>query len=127
MWYLGERVAFARKRLGVDLPSLYADRSEALKDKNKYLFNCYQRGHQNALETWPIMLFMLFTGGIKHPLIAAAAGFVWSFGRIVYAWGYSSDSMSRREYGVVLFLPALFLLIGLSVSTSVTLLQPLYS
>jgi glutathione S-transferase len=66
--YLGHQVGSARKKFKVDLPSLYADQAAAEKDKDKYLFNCYQRGHQNALETYPSFLTCLLLGGLKHPV-----------------------------------------------------------
>lgn len=47
---------------------MYADSAEASKDKDKLLFNCIQRGHQNALETYPVVLFTLLAGGLRHPV-----------------------------------------------------------
>jgi len=123
LFYLGGRVGGVRKKLGVDLPSLYADRLEALKDKDKHLFNCYQRGHQNALESWPIILTMLFVGGIKHPVISAAAGVAWSLGRILYAFGYSTGDPSKRSRGAPFYFLAMITLLGTSVSVAYSLLQ----
>ena len=68
LFYLGGQVGSVRQRLGVPLPYLYADMTAAQADKKKELFNCYQRGHQNALETYPGFLMLLFLGGIKHPV-----------------------------------------------------------
>ncbi len=68
MTYLGFKVGSMRKKLGVEYPAMYADRSEAAGDKNKLLFNCYQRGHQNALESYPQFLAFLLIGGIKYPV-----------------------------------------------------------
>lgn len=42
--YLAFKVGAARTRLGVKLPSLYADEARAEKDENARLFNCIQRG-----------------------------------------------------------------------------------
>ncbi len=47
---------------------MYADSADVAKDKDKLLFNCVQRGHQNALETYPILLFSLLVGGLRHPV-----------------------------------------------------------
>ena len=47
LFYLGGKVMKARKLYNVEYPTMYATKAE-----NKYAkeFNCYQRGHQNALE-----------------------------------------------------------------------------
>jgi len=62
MEHLGAHVSGARNRLKVEPPSLYADAAEARVDKDKFKFNCIQRGHQNALETYSQTLFMLAFG-----------------------------------------------------------------
>lgn len=96
--YLGMQVMKARQEFGVDYPSLYADRAEAEKDPKKKLFNCYQRAHQNALETYPVYLFSLFIGGLKHPLIASGASLVYLLGRFIYAQGYYSGTTLIRLF-----------------------------
>eukprot|EP01112_Ceratiomyxa_fruticulosa_P022655 TRINITY_DN8378_c0_g1_i1.p1 TRINITY_DN8378_c0_g1~~TRINITY_DN8378_c0_g1_i1.p1 ORF type:complete len:150 (-),score=16.39 TRINITY_DN8378_c0_g1_i1:99-548(-) len=118
--WLGSRVSKQRKALGVELPSLYADAAEARVDKKKHLFNCYQRGHQNALETYPWVLMTLLIGGAKHPLIASAAGWVWIVGRALYAIGYSSGEPKNRSWGFIFHIGEL-LLIGATVSTALTI------
>jgi len=122
MAYLGEMVASSRKRFKVDLPSLYADQSAAEKDKDKYLFNCYQRGHQNAIESYSQFIAMLLIGGLKHPLIAAACGIVWCAGRVMYAWGYQTGDPAKRSRGMIHLLGLLGVL-GCSVSFALTLLR----
>nr|CAG8646084.1 10889_t:CDS:2 [Entrophospora candida] len=44
--YLSFSVVSARKKYNVKYPTLYATNEEAEKDKNKFIFNCYQRAHQ---------------------------------------------------------------------------------
>eukprot|EP00027_Filamoeba_sp_ATCC50430_P005290 CAMPEP_0168554842 /NCGR_PEP_ID=MMETSP0413-20121227/8004_1 /TAXON_ID=136452 /ORGANISM="Filamoeba nolandi, Strain NC-AS-23-1" /LENGTH=146 /DNA_ID=CAMNT_0008585627 /DNA_START=80 /DNA_END=520 /DNA_ORIENTATION=- len=120
--YLGFQVGSSRKRLGVPLPYLYADMTAAQADKKKELFNCYQRGHQNALETYPAVLMFLFVGGIKHPLIAAIGGAIWSAGRISYAWGYQSGDPEKRMRGGFQYI-GLLMMLGSTISLAVSLLN----
>jgi len=122
MTYLGSRVIGAREKCKVALPSLYADQAEALKDKDKHLFNCYQRGHQNALESYAQNLMLLFVGGLKHPLISSGAGLVWILGRILYAQGYSSGDPSKRSRGSIQYLGVLTML-GCTISTAASMLR----
>jgi len=121
LFILGGQVGSARKRLGVPLPYMYADMASAKDDKKKELFNCYQRGHQNALETYSGFLMMLFVGGLKHPLICATSGIVWTLGRIVYALGYQSGNPDKRYYGEFFFLGQIGVL-GCSISVALSLL-----
>jgi len=122
MAYLGFQVGNARKRLGVPLPSLYADQAEARMDKNKELFNCYQRAHQNALETYAQNLMLLFIGGLKHPLIASAGGCFWIVGRLLYASGYYTGEPKNRARGSVQFV-GLLMMLGSTISTALSLLR----
>ena len=50
-------------------------------------FNCYQRAHQNTLENFPFMLITLMAGGVRHPVVAAAAGMAWIVARVFYSLG----------------------------------------
>jgi len=59
-------------------------------DNAKPQFNCVQRGHQNALESYPFYLLFLVLGGVKHPIISASCGAAWIISRIMYASGYAS-------------------------------------
>ncbi|CAJ0902608.1 11537_t:CDS:2 [Entrophospora sp. SA101] len=60
---------------------VYATNEEAEKDKNKFIFNCYQRAHQNTLETYPQFLFLL------------------TFSRVAYAKGYQTGDPVKRGRG----------------------------
>eukprot|EP01111_Echinosteliopsis_oligospora_P008595 TRINITY_DN243_c0_g1_i1.p1 TRINITY_DN243_c0_g1~~TRINITY_DN243_c0_g1_i1.p1 ORF type:complete len:151 (+),score=39.12 TRINITY_DN243_c0_g1_i1:103-555(+) len=94
---LAFRVGKARARLGVQLPSMYADQSVAKVNKDAHVFNCIQRGHQNALETYPQVLFLILAGGLKHPWVAAGAGVAWCVGRLAYANGYATGDPEKRQ------------------------------
>eukprot|EP01116_Phalansterium_solitarium_P004913 TRINITY_DN16125_c0_g1_i1.p1 TRINITY_DN16125_c0_g1~~TRINITY_DN16125_c0_g1_i1.p1 ORF type:complete len:157 (+),score=22.37 TRINITY_DN16125_c0_g1_i1:25-471(+) len=120
--YLGSRVFAARKKYDVKYPYMYADQASAEKDKNKFLFNCVQRGHQNALEIYPTVLALLLLGGLKHPLICAASGVVWMAGRFFYAQGYATGEPSKRQRGAFGYL-GLFAMLGSTISLSLSLLK----
>jgi len=123
MQYLGGRVIGARDKYKVPLPHLYADMTACQTDKDKELFNCYQRGHQNALESYAQILMFLFVGGLKHPRLASGAGVLWCLGRILYAWGYSTGDPSKRSQGAPLQYPGLLILLGTTVSTALSFLK----
>lgn len=66
----------------VDLPHCRFSRRYASGDnENAVNFNCVQRGHQQALETYPMFLALSIIGGIKHPICTALAGLLWIQGR----------------------------------------------
>ena len=89
---LSFKVSAARKEYKVDLPAMYATG----KDKKSVTFNCIQRGHQQALETFPTILASSLIGGIRYPLS------VWLFGcgyikaRLEWAKGYASGDPQNR-------------------------------
>ncbi|KAJ3293219.1 Microsomal glutathione S-transferase 3 [Rhizoclosmatium sp. JEL0117] len=119
---LGSQVGAARKRAGVPYPHMYATQLECANDKNKRVFNCYQRAYQNFLENYPQFLFLLTVSGIKYPVIASVAGVTWVVGRMLYASNYQSGDPSKRNGGVAwIHLASLLTLIVLGVSTGVSL------
>ena len=73
MWK-GIRVGMARKKYGVEYPDMYS--------KDSRIFNCIQRAHQNTLENLPQFFFLLTMGGVSHPILAGAAGWMWVVGGI---------------------------------------------
>eukprot|EP01128_Nolandella_sp_AFSM9_P002161 TRINITY_DN12549_c0_g1_i1.p2 TRINITY_DN12549_c0_g1~~TRINITY_DN12549_c0_g1_i1.p2 ORF type:complete len:166 (-),score=38.79 TRINITY_DN12549_c0_g1_i1:148-600(-) len=93
---IGGRVGAARERLGVALPNLYADEARAAKDPKAKLFNCYQRGHQNLLETAPYQIALQLLAGLEYPLIAAGLGFASALGSVGFFLGYASGNEKSR-------------------------------
>jgi glutathione S-transferase len=114
MW-LARQVGNARKKYKVDYPTMY--------DPAKPEFNCYQRAHQNMLETLPNILAMLLIGGIRHPRIATGAGLTWILGRILFAFGYYTGDPSKRHRGSILIFPSMLVLLGTAVSTAFSVLN----
>lgn len=58
-----------------------------------------QRGHQQALETFPMFLILSLIGGLRHPLLTAAAGVAFILGRKQWAASYASDGPAGRYNG----------------------------
>ncbi|CAG0918411.1 unnamed protein product [Notodromas monacha] len=85
-------VSVMRKKRNVPYPTMYTD---------DVLFNCYQRAHQNTLETYPQFLAFLLLSGIHAPKMSIAAGTSWLIGRIVYACGYHTGVKTGRSTKVV--------------------------
>lgn len=48
---------------------------------------------------------MMAISGLQFPRIVAVLGLVWSVGRVVYAYGYTSAPKNRAA-GTMFFLPA---------------------
>ncbi|KAJ8027099.1 Microsomal glutathione S-transferase 3 [Holothuria leucospilota] len=114
-FFLAEMVVYARKKFDVPYPTMYSEKSKQ--------FNCYQRGHQNALESLPFFLVFTLLGGLQHPLVVSVAGVVWCVGRIVYALGYYSGDASKRAPGAILAFLALVAIFGCSVSLALHMLD----
>merc|ERR1712083_440090 len=103
------RIGKMRKQLGIKYPQMYSDQHP--------LFNCYQRAHQNTLEFVPYFYPVLLTAGLRHPIGAAACGFIFSIGRVIYALGYSSGDPEKRIPGALISeFGGLFPLIFMSIS-----------
>ena len=69
--------------------------AEGFSKLSKY-FNCVQRGHQQALETFPQYLILSLIGGYHYPIVSTAAGILWSFARWKWAEGYATGNPSER-------------------------------
>ncbi|THU93612.1 membrane-associated proteins in eicosanoid and glutathione metabolism [Dendrothele bispora CBS 962.96] len=89
-------VAPARHKAGVKYPRIYADYDEAEKSLEKMKFNCYQRAHQNTLESLPIVWLSTIVTGSKYPVFAAAACGLWVLSRFEYTRTYGSGKPERR-------------------------------
>lgn len=63
-------------------------------DKLTYLnwldFNKAQRVHYNYLEQVASIITLTLLGGIVFPIAASIFGFIFAFGRCIYAYGYQS-------------------------------------
>jgi hypothetical protein len=64
-------------------PKLYAEGFSKVARE----FNCYQRSHQQAYETYPQFLVLSMLGGITFPITTAVFGAFWCYSRKVWAEG----------------------------------------
>lgn len=84
----GEKDAEAR----YSLPNMYVDGNTV----NAKKFNCVQRGHQQALETYPQFLALSLCGGYCFPLLTSFLGMLWMYSRGKWAQGYASGQPESR-------------------------------
>jgi len=112
--YLGVKVGKARKKYDVKYPAMYSDTCVE--------FNCIQRGHQNMLEGYPTFLVLLFTGGIRYPIVSAVSGLIWICGKISYFNGYATGDPAKRMRGGYSYF-GLLALLGCSIANAGNLLQ----
>ena len=73
-------------------PKLYA---EGFDEHSKH-FNCVQRGHQQALETYTQFVALSLIGGVKFPATVTLAGILWNIARLKWAEGYATGEPSNR-------------------------------
>ena len=73
-------------------PKLYA---EGFSEPAK-LFNCIQRSHQHALESFSQFLALSIFGGFYFPVATTFGGIYWLVARVKYAEGYSTGDVQRR-------------------------------
>lgn len=86
------QVALQRKKSGLAYPKMYEDTEQSV-------FNCYQRAHQNTLESFPAFLALLVLAGLAYPITASAFGLLWVVGRVVYSIGYYTGDPNKRHSG----------------------------
>jgi len=91
LFWQGFMVGQKRKLYKVDYPAMYSD--------TEPVFNCYQRVHQNTLERVPIFLAILLSAGLFNAKMAAAFGFLWLIGRVIYSLGYYTGKPNNRLAG----------------------------
>ena len=84
----GEKDAEAR----FSYPNLYCEGNTA----NAKFFNCAQRGHQQALETYPQFLAFSYATAMRFPLSAAVLGLLWCYARVQWAAGYAKGDPTGR-------------------------------
>jgi len=104
-------------------PKMYAEGFGKLAHE----FNCVQRGHQQALETYPQMLVLPLLGGLRHPIMAALGQVVWMVARWKWAEGYASGDPKLRyssKWSMHIW-TTMFLQIVLAGSTGLKLAQVL--
>eukprot|EP01034_Spumella_vulgaris_P026343 gene26343-32909_t len=109
MVYLGLIVAGARTTLKAkalkdgdkdaeerySYPKLYAEGFSVHAKQ----FNCVQRGHQQALETYTAYVVLSLVGGVRFPVTVTLAGLLWSIARLSWASGYATGEPSKRYDG----------------------------
>ncbi|GAQ88578.1 glutathione S-transferase [Klebsormidium nitens] len=86
------QVAQQRRKSGVVYPAIYEDKEDSV-------FNCYQRAHQNTLESYPAFLAFLLLSGSAYPITASVLGAVWIIGRLFYSLGYYTGNPNNRHRG----------------------------
>mmetsp|Transcript_22787 Transcript_22787/g.52225 ORF Transcript_22787/g.52225 Transcript_22787/m.52225 type:complete len:149 (+) Transcript_22787:163-609(+) len=89
------QVILARKKYDVGYPHLYAPETNKFKKE----FDSVQRGHQNTLESYAVVMLQMFVCGLFHPYTAAGCGGLWVAGRVVYAMGYARSGPGGRKIG----------------------------
>jgi glutathione S-transferase len=79
------------------LPKMYAEGfSQHAKE-----FNCIQRGHQQALETYTQFVVCSLIGGVTFPVATAAGGLLWNVARWKWAEGYASGDPAKRYDNII--------------------------
>lgn len=102
-FWMGLRVAGARRRSGVAAPAMTGDP----------LLERHLRVQGNTLEWLPIFLPSLWLFALYwDDAVAAGVGAIWILGRIVYALGYVADPKKREAGFLIQTLAAAVLLFG---------------
>lgn len=55
-------------------------------------------GFYHRLESYPVFLMLLFTGGLQYPIPSALGGAVWIAGKVAYSQGYYTGGIQNRFY-----------------------------
>ncbi|PWW76938.1 membrane-associated proteins in eicosanoid and glutathione metabolism [Tuber magnatum] len=88
-----------RKTSKVPYPNAYASAEEAIKDKEKFRFNCAQRAHSNYLENLAVVLPAFLASAIQYPTLSSSLLGIWLAGRVVYARGYVGSQHNSNGGG----------------------------
>lgn len=75
--------------------------SDKLSYGDWYNFNNAQRVHYNYLEQIPFVVPFILIAGLTTPYITAIIGGVYTFGRLIYAVGYTSSGPTARLPGAI--------------------------
>ena len=86
--------SFSRRAAPRQYPAMYATGTS----KDAVKFNCVQRGHQQALETFTSYVVLSLVGGLRHPYAVALMGVFWCIGRLRWATCYAQGGPEAR-YG----------------------------
>ena len=92
---IGNLVMKARKKYGVEYPTLYLSKGEKYEKE----FNSVQRGHQNMLETQAMITGMAMFGASHSRNFALAntvGGFFFCVGCYLYALGYAANEKNGK-------------------------------
>lgn len=103
----GEKDAEAR----FSYPNLYVEGNT----ENAKLFNCAQRGHQQAFETYTQFVTFSLVSGLSFPVSTALCGLVWCISRFYWASGYAKGEPAKRYehmLGAGIWFTLICLLIG---------------
>ncbi|RXW22575.1 hypothetical protein EST38_g3288 [Candolleomyces aberdarensis] len=110
-------VMAARTKYNVQFPQMYADKAEMDVNKDKYLFNCVQRTHQNTLENLPLLYTSTIIVGLRYPILSAALCGSWVVGKYAYSRTYWSGNPNPRTNPVYIVF-SLVPLLGLTLTTT---------
>ena len=97
--------------------------SMQLSYKDWYEFNNAQRAHQNYIEFAPSTLVWLLIAGLYFPIPGAAIGLGVIIFRLVYAIGYAQGGPKARSIGAIGNDLCILGLLGLSIASSIMLIQ----
>ena len=92
---IGGLVMKARKKYGVEYPTLYVSKGEKFEKE----FNSCQRGHQNMIETQAIITGMALFGAVGSRNFALAntfGGLCYLIGSYLYAKGYATNEANGK-------------------------------
>jgi glutathione S-transferase len=116
---LGGEVMKARKAFDVQYPNLYATPGYHKKADE---FNRVQRGHQSMFELMTSFTACGLIGGLKHPLLAAGAGVLFSVGNYLFLLGYADTSLdvkvARYKKGGPLKMVGVLMAFGTAISSA---------
>ena len=102
-FWMGLRVALARRACGIAAPAMTGDP----------VLERSIRAHYNTLEWLPIFLTGLWLFAIYgNDRIAAALGVVWIFGRVIYQLGYVAEPRKRFPGFLLQALATAILVVG---------------
>lgn len=96
---LSVKVTGARKKYKVHYPAMYATGD----DEDARMFNCVQRGHQQALETYPGFLAASLVSGLRYPFVVSLMGMLWGYARLKWAEGYRTGVPDKRYQSKISF------------------------